>query len=146
MRMALVKLALVTGAGLVALAACGSANDGYDPTVPTNMTLQSGAGQEAEAGTALPELLTVITTNLVGDPVAGVTVEWSVVSGGGRLSSATTDSDADGISSVTFTLGPSVGAQAVRAVASVSLIGSPVTFGATATPPPPADGGGGGAP
>jgi len=144
MRMALVKLALATGVGLVTLAACGSANDGYDPSVPTKIELVSGAGQTADAGDVLPELLTVVTTNLVGDPVAGVTVEWYVASGGGRLSAASTASDADGLSQVTFTLGPVVGTQRAQAVASLSLNGSPVTFAATASAPDVGGGGGGG--
>ena len=35
MRMTFVKLALATGVGMATLAACGSANDGYDPSVAT---------------------------------------------------------------------------------------------------------------
>ena len=89
MRMALVKLALATGVGLVTLAACGSANDGFDPAVPTTVVYVAGSGQSGDVGDLLPEMLTVKTANFVGDPVAGVTVEWFVVSGDGSISSAT---------------------------------------------------------
>jgi hypothetical protein len=139
MRMALVKLALATGVGLVTLAACGSENDGFDPSTPTTVEYVGGSGQSSDVGDLLPELLTIRTTNFVGDPVAGVTVEWFVVSGGGSVSSGSTVTDANGLAQVSWILGPIVGAQVVQAVADLS--GSPVSFGATARQP---DGGGGG--
>ena len=140
MRMALVKLALATGVGLVTLAACGSENDGYDPTVPTTVEYVSGRAQTNDAGNQLPDLLTVRTTNFVGDPVSGVTVEWFVLSGGGSVTPGSTVTDVNGLAQVSWELGPIVGAQTVQAVA--DLAGSPVTFGATALQPD--DGGGGG--
>ena len=76
MRMALVKLALATGVGLVTLAACGSANDGYDASVADDGRVRGGSGQSAMSATCSPRLLTIKTTNFVGDPVGGVTVEW----------------------------------------------------------------------
>lgn len=141
MRMALVKLALATGVGLVTLAACGSENDGYDPAIPTTVAYVAGSGQSSDVGGLLPELLTVKTTNFVGDPVAGVTVEWFVVSGGGSVSSGSTVTDVNGLGQVSWVLGPIVGPQVVQAVA--ALTGSPVSFGATARQAPPDDGGGG---
>ncbi len=142
MRMALVKLALATGVGLVTLAACGSANDGFDASVPTTVEYVAGSGQSSDVGELLPELLTIKTTNFVGDPVGGVTVEWFVVSGGGSVSSGSTVTDINGLAQVSWILGPIVGPQKVQAVA--DLTGSPVTFAATARQAPP-DGGGGGA-
>ncbi len=141
MRMALVKLALATGVGLVTLAACGSANDGYDPSVPTAVEYLAGSGQSGEVMQLLPELLTVKTTNIKGDPVGGVTVQWYVQSGGGNTSTGTSVTDVNGVAQVSWVLGPSVGTQVVQAV-SGSLTGSPVNFGATANPG--SDGGGGG--
>jgi hypothetical protein len=140
--MALVKLALATGVGLVTLAACGSENDGYDPTIPTTVAYVGGSGQTSNAGDPLPELLTIKTTNFVGDPVAGVTVEWFVVSGGGSVSSGSTVTDVNGLGQVSWVLGPIVGPQVVQAVADLS--GSPVSFGATALQPSSDDDGGGG--
>ena len=69
MRMTFVKLALATGVGMATLAACGSANDGYDPSVATAMQYIGGSGQSADAGSPVDELLTIKTVNFVGDPV-----------------------------------------------------------------------------
>ena len=142
MRMAMVKLALATGAGLATLAACGSGNDGYDPSIPTAVEYVDGSGQSGNSGDPLPALLTAKVTNLVGDPVTGIEINWFVVSGGGSVSSGATTSDADGLVQVSWVLGPIVGPQKVQAVSSLS--GSPVSFAATARSGPP-DGGGGGA-
>ena len=143
MRMALVKLALATGVGLVTLAACGSANDGFDATVPTKVEYVAGSGQTSDVGDLLPELLTIRTTNFVGDPVGGVTVEWFVVNGGGSVSSGSTVTDINGLAQVSWILGPIVGPQKVQAVA--ALTGSPISFAAVALQGPPDGGGGGGA-
>ena len=61
MRMALVKVALATTVGVVTLAACGSANDGYDPSIATAVGYVSGSNQSGNTGDPLPELLTVKT-------------------------------------------------------------------------------------
>lgn len=142
MRMALVKVALATTVGVVTLAACGSANDGYDPSIPTAVGYVSGSSQTANVGDVLPELLTVQATNLVGDPVSGVTVEWFTVSGGGTVSTGRNTTDENGLAQVSWVLGPIAGPQKVQAVASLS--GSPVNFAATARTGPPEGGGGDG--
>jgi len=139
MKMTFVKLALAAGVGMATLAACGSENDGYDPNVPTTMLYIGGSGQSAETGAPVGELLTIKTVNFVGDPVGGVSVEWFVVNGGGTVSKGETETDANGISQVSWILGPVVGTQTVQAVATLS--GSPVSFNATART---GDGGGGG--
>ena len=51
MRMALVKVALATTVGVVTLAACGSANDGYDPSIATAVGYVSGSNQSGNTGT-----------------------------------------------------------------------------------------------
>lgn len=130
MKMALVKLALATVVGAVTLAACGSANDGYDPSVPTTLELVGGNNQFGDAGTTLADLLTIKTTNLNGDPVSGVTVEWFVLTGAGTLSAASSVTDVNGLAQVSWTLGDRVGGQTAQAVAELS--GSPITFSATA--------------
>ena len=139
MKMTFVKLALAAGVGMATLAACGSENDGYDPNVPTTMLYIGGSGQSAETGAPVGELLTIKTVNFVGDPVGDVSVEWFVVNGGGTVSKGETETDANGISQVSWILGPVVGTQTVQAVATLS--GSPVSFNATART---GDGGGGG--
>jgi len=109
MKMTFVKLALAAGVGMATLAACGSENDGYDPNVPTTMLYIGGSGQSAETGAPVGELLTIKTVNFVGDPVGGVSVEWFVVNGGGTVSKGETETDANGISQVSWILGPVVG-------------------------------------
>lgn len=133
MKMAVVKLALATSAGIFALAACGSANSGYNPDVATNIEMVGGSNQVAPAGAPLDNLLIVKVTNLNGDPVAGVEVEWFAVAGGGEPNPHVSTSDADGLASTSYTLGDIVGAQSAQAVASLS--GSPVTFSFTAQTP-----------
>jgi len=142
MRMALVNVALATTVGVVTLAACGSANDGYDPSIATAVGYVSGSNQSGNTGDPLPELLTVKTTNLVGDPVPGVRINWYAISGGGSVSSGATTTDANGLAQVSWILGPIVGPQTVQAVS--SLTGSPVPFAATARAPDGGGGGGGG--
>ena len=133
MRSALVVMAVL------ALAACS--DDEIDPTVPTTMEPVSGDGQFADAGTMVPDPLTIRILNLNGDPVEGVTVEWVVNLGGGTLSADETVTDENGIAQVTYTLGTLVGTQTASAVNN-NLVGSPVLFTATARP----NGGGGGPP
>lgn len=142
MRMTFVKLALATGVGMATLAACGSANDGYDPSIATSMVYVGGSGQSAEVNDPVTELLTIKTTNYVGDPVGNVAVEWFVLSGEGTISQGETTTDANGISQVSWVLGPIVGTQSVQAVAPLS--GSPVTFTAAARNPSSSGGDGDG--
>ena len=144
MRMTFVKLALATGVGMATLAACGSENSGYDPSVATTIQYIGGSGQSADAGSPVEELLTIKTVNFNGDPVGGVSLEWFVVSGGGTVSQqGKTTTDANGLSQVTWILGPIVGTQTVEAVSALS--GSPVSFTATARSSDGGGGGGGGA-
>ena len=64
-------------------------------------------------------------------PEPGVDVAWSVASGGGSITPATSTTDVAGLASATFTLGPTIGVQQVRATVS-GADGSPVTFSETA--------------
>jgi hypothetical protein len=124
------------------LGACNS-DDDYDASVPTNMVLDKGDAQVGDAGAALPESLSVLVTNLKGDPVEGVTVTWQVLTGGGAVSNATSVTSASGIAQSRFVLGATVGEQQAMAL-SGSLAGSPITFTVTARAPGGGGGGGGG--
>lgn len=124
------------------LGACNS-DDEYDATVPTDMVLDKGNGQVGEAGVALPESLSVRITNLKGDPVEGVTVEWAVLTGGGTVSAPTSVTSATGVAQTSFVLGSFVGEQKAQALAG-SLAGSPITFTVTARASSGGGGGGGG--
>jgi hypothetical protein len=124
------------------LAACSDSGDITPPPPPqaTQMAAFGGDGQTAQVGTALPLELAVLVTDEDGAAVEGVSVSWTVIEGGGSVSPASSTTNASGVASAGFTLGPTAGQQ--RAQAEVSgLAGSPVVFTATATdddtPPPP---------
>ena len=108
-------------------------SDGGNVDPPEGGTIEevSGDEQTATAGTALANPLVVRVLDANGDPLAGVTVEWEA-QGGGSVSEGSTVSDADGLASVSRTLGTTVGVQTTTATAE-DLDGSPVTFTATAT-------------
>jgi plastocyanin len=113
-------------------AACGSGDDrgpGLSPPVVAKATTKSGDLQSGVVGTALPNDLRVVVTR-DGEPASGVPVAWST--GSGSLNPSSAETDADGLSSSTWTLGDTPGP--VIATASVTnATGSPVTFTATAT-------------
>jgi PKD repeat protein len=91
----------------------------------------SGDNQAGPAGSTLPEPLVVQVTDGFGNPIPGVTINWSA-DGGGSVSESTTLTDVQGQASVTRTLGPAAGPQSTSAT-SEGLAGSPVTFSHTAT-------------
>jgi hypothetical protein len=73
----------------------------------------------------------VIVVDAYGNPVSGETVTFTPGTGSGTVSSGSVATDANGQASVTWTLGTTPGAQTLLA-ASGTLVGSPVTFSATA--------------
>jgi hypothetical protein len=97
----------------------------------TRTSVAGGNGQSAPAGALLPQPLSVVVTDAAGGLMSGATVNWSVLTGGGSISPASSTTDASGIASAQFTLGPSRGDQQVQAVS--SLGGSPAVFTAIAT-------------
>ena len=121
-----VEARVVSGTPLVA-PFVASANVGQAARV----VLLRGDGQVAVAGSALAESLVVRTLDAASNPVAGITVTWSVT-GGGSVSAPTTVSGTDGTTGVRRTLGPQVGTQATAATVS-GAAGSPITFTSTAT-------------
>jgi hypothetical protein len=116
---------------LVLLGACGGSND-LQPLIPAAMTLSGGNGQRALAGSRLPDSLRTRVTDAAGNGAQRVTVNWSVLTGGGSISPLSSVTNSTGIASAAFTLGPADGEQ--RAQAEVSgLSGSPILFTAIAT-------------
>jgi hypothetical protein len=100
------------------------------------LELTSGDEQTAEPGTALANPLIVRLVDDAGDGVPGRAVAWIVATGEGAATPASSDTDAEGYASTTWTLGPESGAQTLNAV--VSGVGV-VSFTATAE----GEGGGG---
>jgi PKD repeat protein len=97
------------------------------PASANGIAAVSGDGQTGQVGAPLGAPLVVRVTDGFGNPIAGITVEWSVT-GGGSVSPATTQTDANGQASVTRTLGNTAGEQTTLATTSENLAGSPVTF------------------
>jgi len=126
------KLNLAALAALLASASvqCGGGDVGPPPNA-ASIEMAGGNGQAAQVGTPLPNPVTVLVTDDAGDPVSGVTVQWSV-DGGGDVSPSSAATGSDGKASATRTLGGTAGQQLTIATVS-GLQGSPVTFTATAT-------------
>jgi hypothetical protein len=91
----------------------------------------SGNNQSAPVNAPLPQPLVVEVADAFGNPIAGRVVTWTV-EGGGSVSETSTTTGADGLTSVTRTLGPTAGPQQTQAIAE-GLAGSPVVFAHMAT-------------
>ena len=121
------------GCWLAALAMSGCNGDNtLPPATPTTIVAQQGMDQSGQINGPLADSLRVRVTGSNGNPAFGVTVDWSVVSGGGSISPASSVTDRDGLAGARFILGSSEGQQQAQAVAD-GLAGSPVVFNATAT-------------
>lgn len=103
------------------------------PGPTTALAKVAGDAQSAVVATQLPVALAVRLADRYGNVAPGVTVGWQVTAGGGALSAPTSVSDSLGRASVTWTLGSTLGAQAVQASVGSTLTAS---FAATATPIP----------
>ncbi len=118
-----------------AVAACSSGTDGVAGPAPvthtaTQILLVSGSNQTGSAGKRLTDPLVVKVADATGAAVAGVTVGFSVTSGGGTVSAATAASAADGSAKTTWTIGSASGPQTVTASA-IGWSAPSVTFAAT---------------
>ncbi|MCD0489780.1 Ig-like domain-containing protein [Pedobacter sp. MC2016-14] len=100
---------------------------------PESMEIVSGNNQTAQEGKALPNPLSVKVKDKNENPLRGISVNWKVKSGGGQLSSQQSQTNDNGIASITLTNGQ--GIQQVEASVSKSdqtlLRGAPLLFTAT---------------
>ena len=99
--------------------------------VAAGVVAQSGGGQSGTVGAALaqPFVARVRAADSLG--VAGVPVQFEVLSGGGTLNRLVDTTDANGDARATLTLGTGIGAQSARVVVP-SLGGATASFAATA--------------
>lgn len=102
---------------------------------PASVTRISGDQQTGTVGAALGQPLVVRVTDAHGNPAPGVTVSFTVTSGGGSVGAASAATDAQGMASTTQVLGRQVGAHVVTASAPGL---PPVGFTAIAQAGPPA--------
>lgn len=103
---------------------------------PSRIQILAGNGQVDTVGRTLPTPLIARVTDLGGNPVAGVTVSWSVISGGGTLDRSSSVSNLSGIAFADLTLGTVPGPHLVRAAMASPAVS--VDFTATAIPGSPA--------
>ena len=88
-------------------------------------------GSDGQIGTVnqpLPNPIVVHVTDANGISSSNSLVAWTIISGGGSVSSATSLTDANGNASVIWTMGPTVGVDSLRAT-----IGSGASVIITAT-------------
>ena len=121
-------LRIVTCAlALVVHTSCDS--DPMAPPIATSLLAASSTSLSAMAGAPISELPAVLVADHNGNPMAGVSVIFSVASGGGSITGAAQTTNSDGIATVGgWTLGTALGTNILRAT-SASL--PFVTFTAT---------------
>ena len=110
--------------------ACG--NESTTPSVVV-LTPVSGDAQTGRVGAPLGAPFVVKAIDATGQPVAGLSVAWTVTAGGGSASPASTTTNGSGLASTTLTVGNTVGTNNQTVTASAAnALGSPVTFVASA--------------
>jgi hypothetical protein len=126
-RTAVFRFAISTAvAAAVFAGACG---DSTAPDMATLTPVAASNNQRGIAGFALAIPLAVRVTNSADQPLVGVTVTWTVTSGNGTVSPATSVTNDNGVAETRWTLGPGEGPQTGQATAN----GTSTTFSATAT-------------
>ena len=115
----------------------GSSSGTTSPPEPMKLFIVSGYDQTGIVGEPLAEPFVVRVRDREQDnkPLEGVRVAFTVLTGGGSLSTTTAITDQDGLAKTTLTLGNEAGTNTVEVGAEgVSKV---VTFSAEATLPPP---------
>ncbi|HYW07714.1 MAG TPA: leishmanolysin-related zinc metalloendopeptidase [Longimicrobium sp.] len=129
----------VSNGSAVVTARAGDASGTVEARVaqaPARMEKAGGDTQTGPAGAVLGTPLRVQLRDRLGVPVAGQTVTFAVVTGGGAVAVTSAVTGADGIASTNFTVGTVAGsAQEVQALATGL---PPVSFAATVTAAAPA--------
>jgi adhesin/invasin len=102
------------------------------------IAVNAGNSQTAGVNTAVAVAPSVTIKDANNNPLVGTPVTFAVASGGGSIASSTTTTNPSGIATVgSWTLGTNPGPNTLTA-SSPGVIGSPVTFTATATAGAPA--------
>jgi hypothetical protein len=117
-----------------AIATCSSSVS-VSAGAASQISISSGDAQTGAVNTAISPFIVLVTDDNL-NTVSNATINWSVTSGTGSLSSATSLSNSSGLASSTLTLGTSTGARTVSAT--IQGTASSVVFNATATPGLPA--------
>jgi hypothetical protein len=107
--------ALALALVVTALAAC---TDPTSPLTPSALAVVSGDQQSVLVGSSLVSPLVVEVFDQNGAPLAGVTVDWTINSGGGALSVSSSISDANGKAEASYTAGLTPGSASIAATVS----------------------------
>jgi plastocyanin len=121
-------------AGALVLAACGGGST-TPPGPPAQLVESGGDGQTGFFNNPLPVPYSVTVRDANGRAVPGVSVDWSMVTGGGSFSTDPSTTNSNGVASTVHTLG-----SATTYVVQAAVTGVPaavVTFTANACDPPP---------
>ena len=100
----------------------------------SQMKLSGGDRQTDTVGVTLPVPLSVLIQDSLNNPVAGVTVSWSVLNGGGSVSAPTSVTNASGIASINWTLGTAMSPVDSTQLVQATAVASPITFTAFTVP------------
>ena len=95
--------------------AAGACTLNVDVNGPSVLIKHAGDTQSAAANTALPVAFEVIVLDQFGNSLKNVTVQWTILSGGGSLSETSNRTIEGGVSSVTYTTGPTAGTAQIKA-------------------------------
>ena len=116
---------------------CSTGSSSGEATEPTKLFIVSGYDQTGIVGEPLAEPFVVRVRDRDQDnkPLEGVKVTFTVLTGGGSLSTTTTTTDISGLAKSTLTLGDEPGTNTVEVRA--EGISKEVVFSAEATLPPP---------
>lgn len=121
------RWALCAAVILIAATGCTLDVGVNDPAV---LIKHAGDTQSGAANTALPVAFEVLVLDQFGNSLKNVTVDWTILAGGGSLSETSNKTVEGGVSSVTYTTGPTAGTAQIQA--KVNGI-PPVTFSVTIT-------------
>src|SRR5690348_345285 len=116
----------LAGAGAL-IYACSSKGSTNPPPPTYTISKLSGDNQVGSANAALGANLVVTVVDQNNAPAAGQTVTWSAATGGGSVTSGTSQTDASGNAAIGRTLGPAAGLQTTTASLS-GATGSPISF------------------
>ena len=98
------RLLLALSLATATLAGCNNSTE-PKPGKPTHIAISAGEAQSGSVGAQLSAPIAVKITDDNGRGVPGVSVDFSVTSGGGQLSAASTTANANGIATTRWTLG-----------------------------------------
>src|ERR1051325_1946459 len=100
----------------------------------TQMVISGGQQQTDTVGQTLPVPLSVRVADALNNPVAGVTISWSVLDGGGSVNPLTSTTNTSGIASTNWTLGTTMTPTDSTQTAQATGVGSALSFTAFTVP------------